>query len=518
MHFSVTQVAALALLLTPLAQADGLYTKSSPVIQVNAKNFDKLIRKSQLASIVEFYAPWCGHCKNLKPAYEKAAKGLDGLAQVAAVNCDDEENKSFCGSMGVKGFPTLKMVRPTGKIGKPIITDYQGARSTKGIVDAVKAVIPNLVTRVTDADLDGWLKEGNDTAKAILFTDKGTTSATIKVLAQMFDGRLPVAQIRDKDTAAVAEFGVTTFPTFLVLPGGDAPAVVYDGELNRAPMHTFLSQYAPAAPKSSSEDPKQKPLKKETKKQATKDEKKAAASDASTFSEASDSHATQEASSSAASATAITLEEPSQPTESPDPITPAEDETAPIVLPDPAPTIQRIDGAEELQRHCLGKKTGTCILALLPTSSDPGAIPPTSALEVMSSLAEIQDKHQQRGGHLFPFYAVPSTNTASDGLKAALDLSSSEDVAIVAVNGKRSWFNKYSGEGYGAIAVENWIDGIRFGEVKKTKIPTGLVVEAASFDDVVPPASSEETQASENTAESSTEIPVEAPVEEHDEL
>src|SRR2546430_15435214 len=103
-----------------------------------------------------FYAPWCGHCQNLKPAYEKAAKSLAGLAKVAAVNCDDDANKAFCGSMGVQGFPTLKIIRPGKKAGKPAVEDYQGGRSAKAIVDAVIERIPNHVKRVQDEGLEAW--------------------------------------------------------------------------------------------------------------------------------------------------------------------------------------------------------------------------------------------------------------------------------------------------------------------------------------------------------------------------
>ena len=48
---------------------------------------------------------------------EKAAKNLDGLANVAAVNCDDDENKPLCGRLGIQGFPTLKIVTPSKKPG-----------------------------------------------------------------------------------------------------------------------------------------------------------------------------------------------------------------------------------------------------------------------------------------------------------------------------------------------------------------------------------------------------------------
>jgi protein disulfide-isomerase A6 len=147
-----------------------------------------------LLTHARFYAPWCGHCKNLKPAFETAAKSLAGIAKVAAVNCDEEMNKPFCGQMGVQGFPTLKLVRPSKKPGKPTVEDYQGPRSAKGIVDAVKDKVPNIVKRVHDKNLDEWLQENKDTPKAILFSDKGIVSATVRALAIDFAGIVSVAQ------------------------------------------------------------------------------------------------------------------------------------------------------------------------------------------------------------------------------------------------------------------------------------------------------------------------------------
>jgi protein disulfide-isomerase A6 len=112
-------------------------------------------------------------------------------------------NKPFCGQMGVQGFPTLKIVRPGKKPGKPTIEDYQGERSAKGIVNAVKDKVPNSVKRVNDKSLDEWLEANKDGAKAILFSDKGVVSATLRALAIDFAGVVSVAQIRKTEKAAV---------------------------------------------------------------------------------------------------------------------------------------------------------------------------------------------------------------------------------------------------------------------------------------------------------------------------
>ena len=423
-----------------------------------------------------FYAPWCGHCKTLKPAYEKAAESLEGLAQVAAVNCDDESNKAFCGSMGVQGFPTLKTVRPTLKIGKPIIVDYQGPRTAKGIVEAVKGIIPNYVKRVTDKDLEGWLKDSNETAKAILFSDKGTTSALIKVLAADFVGNMNFAQIRDKDAEAISAFGIITYPTLVVLPGGDAPAIVYEGEMKKAPMTEFLNKYAPftTAFPPDSEPKKQKPItnKKDKKEEASSSSKSSSASSA--FSQASASQASEEVSESAASATTLTVEEPDA-TTSPDPIVAPEDAPTPAPMPI-APPLTTLTTEAELQSRCLGPKTPTCVLALLPPSADTGSELGDVSNPALSSLSEIAEKHRLRRSHLFPFFAVSGSNPGAKSLRTSLGLK--DDIEVVAVNGRRSWWRHFRSEkGFGMMEIEGWVDAIRLGEGKKEKLPEGLVVE-----------------------------------------
>ena len=67
-------VAALALL--PLACLGSLYSKGDDVVILTAANYDKAIVHADGVSMVEFYAPWCGHCKNLSPHYKTVAQKL----------------------------------------------------------------------------------------------------------------------------------------------------------------------------------------------------------------------------------------------------------------------------------------------------------------------------------------------------------------------------------------------------------------------------------------------------------
>lgn len=394
------------------------------------------------AVISRFFAPWCGHCQNLKPAYEKVAKNLEGLAKVAAVNCDDDANKPFCGRMGVQGFPTLKIVVPGSKPGRPRVEDYQGPRSAKAIADAVVERIPNHVKRLTDKDYEEWLSSNSASPKAILFTEKGTTSALLRALAIDFLGKIRVAQIRSKESAAVNKFGITSFPTLLLFPGGEtAEPIRYDGELKKQPMVEFLSQVA---------QPNPDPASVENKKSKAKSTKKSSPKTTSTAKESTSAESVEnEASSPAPAAKSAKVDELATP--------------------------------EALQSACLSPKSGTCVLALLPHRSSDAEELSASAKQALSTIAELSHKLASHG---LPFYSVPSTNTHAGVLRDKLGLQKGEaDTELIAVNGRRGWWRRYQPAEQGDFAVahvEAWIDAIRLGEGAKSKLPEGVVMDEGS--------------------------------------
>ena len=372
--------------------------------------------------------------------------------------------------MGVQGFPTLKIVKPSKKSGKPIVEDYQGPRTASGIIEAVKGAIPNNVKKITDKGLSNFLDSNNDTSKAILFSEKGTTSALMKVLAMEYLGNMNFAQIRDKESTAVEMFGITEYPTLVVLPGGTKEPVKFEGSYKKDSMKDFLSQYA--SPSSQASSDKQKPTGKKPEK-APKEEAAKSEEAASSFSSASSAHASAEASEEAAGATSVTLEDESNPTESPDPIVSPE-APKPVEIPDLPEPIPALLEEKYLQERCLGAKTSTCILALLPGVADDEELPEAANL-ALASLARISDKHVKRESKLFPFYTVPIRNAGSATLRDALKLGGEKDFELIAVNARRGWWRRYGGEKYDFHAVENWVDNIRFGEGAKEQLPVTLL-------------------------------------------
>lgn len=111
-----------------LAVASALYSAKGPVVQVGDSDFDKEVMRYPGVVIVEFYAPWCGHCKQLAPEYEKAAKILNGVVKVVAV--DATVHQASAQKYGVQGYPTLKVFGADKK--KP--ADFNGQRTSDAIV------------------------------------------------------------------------------------------------------------------------------------------------------------------------------------------------------------------------------------------------------------------------------------------------------------------------------------------------------------------------------------------------
>jgi protein disulfide-isomerase A6 len=124
-------VSALALLCvaTAVQAGAGLYTPKDHVVELTVSNFQEQVVKSNDLWVVEFYAPWCGHCKSLAPEWVKAANALAGVVRVGAVNMD--EHQSVGQPYDIKGFPTIKVFGADKK--KP--ASYEGQRQAKDIVD-----------------------------------------------------------------------------------------------------------------------------------------------------------------------------------------------------------------------------------------------------------------------------------------------------------------------------------------------------------------------------------------------
>jgi len=104
------------------------------VVDLDDSNFDKIVMDSSKDVLVEFYAPWCGHCKRLAPDYEKVAAAFANEPNVIVAKVDADKYKVAAGKYGVTGFPTIKWF---GKTSKEEPEAYESARDLQAFVDYI---------------------------------------------------------------------------------------------------------------------------------------------------------------------------------------------------------------------------------------------------------------------------------------------------------------------------------------------------------------------------------------------
>ncbi|OMH80421.1 putative protein disulfide-isomerase [Zancudomyces culisetae] len=231
--------------------ADSLYSRAD-VVELTPKNFDSLVHKSPYPVVVEFYAPWCGHCKSLAPIYKSAAKSGASHVKLYAVNCDDQNNRSLCSKYGIQGFPTLKGFFASNDNEEKIPIDYNGARESKAILDFARTYLKSKVKRFKiekPQDVQEKIKKFltlSNAPNALLFTDKSSIPNMWKGLSVGYGERYIFGAIFSHQESLVKEFSVTKYPTIMVIKNGDTidKAIRYEDEMDYSSVVKFLKKYA----------------------------------------------------------------------------------------------------------------------------------------------------------------------------------------------------------------------------------------------------------------------------------
>jgi len=194
------------------------------VVDLTPENFDSIVDGSK-GAFVEFFAPWCGHCKSLAPEYEIVGEAFDKESSVVVAKVDADAHKELGSRFGVQGFPTLKWFPK----GSTTPENYEGGRTADDIISFInskagsKARVKKAPSYVVDLDDSTFDKIVMDSSKDVLVEFYAPWCGHCKRLAPDYEKvaaafanepNVVVAKIdSDKYKTAAGKYGVTGFPT-----------------------------------------------------------------------------------------------------------------------------------------------------------------------------------------------------------------------------------------------------------------------------------------------------------------
>jgi len=211
-------------------------SEKEEVVTLTTSNFDEFIQTNERV-LVEFYAPWCGHCKALTPEYEKAAISLKNKnAKTKLAKVDATVEKDLATKYEIRGFPTLKFF--TGYLESP--SEYSGGRTESTILSWItKRESPAL----TVVDNSNSYKEHLDRDQIILvgfFPKDASQVQTLKEISENVREYAMTLLVTDENVAKEVNAKWNSL-RLIVNSDGKKNEVDYDGDVNTASVTQWIN-------------------------------------------------------------------------------------------------------------------------------------------------------------------------------------------------------------------------------------------------------------------------------------
>jgi len=200
------------------------------VLVLTQENFKGALADNEFI-LVEFYAPWCGHCKQLAPEYEKAAQALEKQgSSVKLGKVDATEQASLAEEYNIRGYPTLKFFRNGNEI------EYNGGRTSEEIVNwLIKKTGPAAAELKTVAELEA-LTEANKVVVVGFYKENEKAAAFLSVASGIDEFPFAITSADELFSKYEVQDG-----TIVLFKQFDEGKAVYAGEQVEADIKKFVA-------------------------------------------------------------------------------------------------------------------------------------------------------------------------------------------------------------------------------------------------------------------------------------
>jgi curved DNA-binding protein CbpA len=186
----------------------GFFQNSPDVVEIDQNTASSQLGKSARAEdgrpwVVLFYAPWCGHCRQVKDEFARFGSKANGVVRVGAVNCDQEAgNTDLCKLYKVQTLPTIKLIM--GKTQKAF--GANAPRTASALNEFAVSNLPQSQIKIVASDKDAatFCNAQRKTKKrkcVVLQTSKPAPTSLYKSLALRDESRAVFVMVQNKDFA-----------------------------------------------------------------------------------------------------------------------------------------------------------------------------------------------------------------------------------------------------------------------------------------------------------------------------
>ncbi|XP_054634474.1 protein disulfide-isomerase [Dunckerocampus dactyliophorus] len=203
------------------------------VLVLKSSNFDEALQ-AHPNLLVEFYAPWCGHCKALAPEYARAAGMLKAEgSEIRLGKVDATEESDLAQEFGVRGYPTIKFFKGD----KESSRDYSAGRQADDIVNWLKKRTGPAVATLGEVTAAQSLIADNEVVVIGFFKD--VTSAGAKAFEKAAEGVEDIPFAMTSEEAVFTKFEASQ-DSVVLFKKFDEGRNTFDGELTKDNILSFV--------------------------------------------------------------------------------------------------------------------------------------------------------------------------------------------------------------------------------------------------------------------------------------